>query len=125
MAKTNDTLDRLITSGRCSCDNVNEYSEQLTKLASSKADKSTAKKHGKFFKALGDETRQRMLGLLLVRDMCVCELIAALNIPQPTISHHLGILDNADLVQSRKEGKWVFYGIRDKQKVTDLIKMAE
>ena len=125
MAKTNDTLDRLIISGRCSCDNVKEYSEQLTQLANIKADKLTSKRHGKFFKALGDETRQRMLGLLLERDMCVCELIAALNIPQPTISHHLGILDNADLVQSRKEGKWVFYGIRDKQKVTDLIKMAE
>jgi len=125
MAKTDDTLERLIAQGRCSCANVNDYAKQLTQLADKSANRNVAKKRGKFFKALGDETRQRMLGLLLEQDMCVCELIAALKIPQPTISHHLGILDNADLVQSRKEGKWVFYSISEKDKVSALIKTAD
>ena len=53
-----------------------------------------------------------MLALLSIREMCVCELITALSLTQPTTSHHLKILEDADLVQSRKEGKWVFYGIK-------------
>ncbi len=70
------------------------------------------------------ETRQRMLGLLSIREMCVCELMTALNMTQPTTSHHLSILEDAGLVESRKEGRWVFYGITDKQKVSSLLKMA-
>jgi len=57
---------------------VKVYTEQLRQLAEQEADKVEAKKRGRFFKALGDETRQRMLRLLLVREMCVCELITAL-----------------------------------------------
>jgi len=43
---------------------------------------------------------------------------------QPTTSHHLSILEAAGLVESRKEGRWVFYKIKDKQKVSSLIKMG-
>lgn len=125
MAKADDTLERLIAQGRCSCANVNDYAKQLTQLADKSANRNVAKRRGKFFKALGDETRQRMLGLLLEQDMCVCELITALNMMQPTASHHLSILEAADLVQGKKEGKWVFYGIRDKQFVSDLIEKAK
>ncbi len=125
MAKTDNSLERLIASGRCSCASVNDYAKQLTQLAEKSADRDEAKRRGKFFKALGDETRQRMLSLLLEREMCVCELITALKIPQPTISHHLGILDNAGLVQTRKEGKWVFYSIPDREKVKALLNESD
>lgn len=65
-----------------------------------------------FCKALGDETRQRILELLLARrEMCVSDLVDAFNVSQPTISHHLTLLKNARLVTSRREGKQVFYSI--------------
>ncbi len=124
MVKTEEALERLVSSGRCDCHNVKEYTEQLRLLAKREADRVEAKKRGRFFKALGDETRQRMLGLLLIREMCVCELITALNMTQPTTSHHLSILEDAGLVESRKEGRWVFYGITDKHKVSSLMKEA-
>ena len=124
MDQKEESLERLISSGRCVCENVNEYAEQLKQLASEKADKGKAKKKGKFFKALGDETRQRILGLLLVRDLCVCELITALGMTQPTTSHHLKILENAELIQSRRDGKWIFYGIENKERISTLIKLA-
>jgi DNA-binding transcriptional ArsR family regulator len=124
MAKKEEALERLVSSGRCNCLNVKEYTEQLKLLAKQEADKVEAKKRGRFFKALGDQTRQRMLGLLSIREMCVCELMTALNMTQPTTSHHLSILEAAGLVESRKEGRWVFYGITDKQKVSSLLKIA-
>jgi ArsR family transcriptional regulator len=65
-----------------------------------------------FCKALGDETRQRILELLLTKgDMCVSDLVDAFNVSQPTISHHLTLLKNARLVTGRREGKQVFYSV--------------
>jgi ArsR family transcriptional regulator len=65
-----------------------------------------------FCKALGDETRQRILELLLAKgDMCVSDLVDAFNVSQPTISHHLTLLKNARLVTGRREGKQVFYSV--------------
>ena len=124
MAKTDEALKRLVSSRRCDCHNVKEYAEQLRLLAKREADRAEAKKRGRFFKALGDETRQRILGLLLIRELCVCELITALNMTQPTTSHHLSILEDAGLVESRKEGRLVFYGVTVKQKVASLMKAA-
>ncbi len=65
-----------------------------------------------FCKALGDETRQRILELLLTKgNMCVSDLVDAFNVSQPTISHHLTLLKNAGLVTGRREGKQVFYSV--------------
>lgn len=75
------------------------------------ADAQVAHKQGRFFKALADRTRLRILKLLGVREMCVCEVMVALDLTQSTVSHHLGLLENAGLVKGRKEGKWVFYRI--------------
>ncbi len=126
MVKAETTLENLISMGRCTCLNVKDYTEQLRQLAEDEANREEAKKRGRFFKALGDETRQRMLGLLMTRDtMCVCELMTALNMTQPTTSHHLRILTEADLIKSNKEGKWVFYSVTDKKRVSALIENAQ
>ena len=63
------------------------------------------------FKALSDETRLRVMKLLGVRELCVCELMQVLNMSQPRISRHLGVLKNAGLVNDHREGKWVFYSL--------------
>lgn len=60
-------------------------------------------------KALGDETRLRMVALLSHGELCVCHLEAALELPQPTISRQLGVLRNAGLVESRRDGAWIHY----------------
>ena len=62
-----------------------------------------------FCRALGDETRQRILQMLLEREMCVSDIVAAFATSQPTISHHLSVLKQVGLVTSRKEGKQVYY----------------
>jgi len=61
------------------------------------------------FFGLADKTRLMMLELLTKEELCSCEITAALDLTEPTTSHHLGILERAGLVGSRHEGKWVFY----------------
>ncbi len=64
-----------------------------------------------FCKALADDTRQKILMMLLDGEKCVSDIVAAFDISQPTISHHLNILKQYKLVTSRKEGKLVYYAI--------------
>ena len=64
-----------------------------------------------FAKALADETRQRILEMLLEGEKCVSDIVDAFSMSQPTISHHLNVLKQTGLVTSRKEGKLVFYAI--------------
>lgn len=65
----------------------------------------------KAFKALSDETRLRILNLLLERECCVCEVMQALEISQTRASRNLAILYDADLVRLRREGVWAYYSI--------------
>jgi ArsR family transcriptional regulator len=65
-----------------------------------------------FCKALGDETRQRILEILQTEgEKCVSDLVEAFNVSQPTISHHLHFLKQANLVNSRREGKQIYYRV--------------
>jgi ArsR family transcriptional regulator len=65
------------------------------------------------FKALTDETRLRILKLLEDGELCVCEIVAALNIVQPKVSFHLRTLKGAGLVSNAKHGKWIHYRLDD------------
>ena len=62
-------------------------------------------------KAIAEPTRLKILEMLTKEEMCVCEVINKLSLSQPAVSHHLKILRQVDLIQDRKEGKWVFYSV--------------
>ena len=63
------------------------------------------------FRALSDRTRLRILNLLGAGELCVCDLVTVLEIPQPTASRHLAYLRNTGLVEVRKEGLWHYYSL--------------
>ena len=65
----------------------------------------------KAFKALSDETRLRILNLLLVRECCVCEVMQVLNISQTRASRNLNILYDAGFLKVRRDGLWAYYSI--------------
>jgi len=65
----------------------------------------------RFFQALGDRTRLRLLNLMGDREICVCYLAEILGSPQPKISRHLAYLRGAGIVAARREGKWMHYRI--------------
>ena len=69
------------------------------------------KKIAAIFKAIGDENRVRILKLLHSGEKCACILLDDLQIAQPTLSHHMKILCDAELVSGRKVGKWMYYSI--------------
>lgn len=64
-----------------------------------------------FCRALADETRQQILVMLMDGEKCVSDIVDAFPMSQPTISHHLSVLKQINLVTSRKEGKLVFYDL--------------
>ena len=122
-SKIDKRLKRLAESGICPGEKASEYAGQLKELADKNIGKEEALKKSKFFKALADTTRLRILGLLALREMCVCEVMVALDLTQPTASHHLRILENVGLVKDRKRGKWVFYSLQDPAQTAKLLKI--
>ena len=64
------------------------------------------------FNACADETRLRLLVLLAERELCVCELVEVLEMPQGKISRHLAVLRRAGLVAHRRYGTWIYYSLR-------------
>lgn len=63
------------------------------------------------FKAFCDENRIKILQLLADGEKCACRILDAMNITQPTLSHHMKILLESGIVNGRKEGKWMYYSI--------------
>lgn len=66
------------------------------------------------FKALGEPVRLRLVHLLTTakgKELCNCEFVDALEEPQPNVSRHLKILAQAGLVQERRDGRWIYYGL--------------
>jgi len=71
------------------------------------------KREAQILKALADESRLRILQLLVGGELCVCELMAVLGLPQSTVSRHLSYLRNSGWLQDRREGVWMYYRIDD------------
>lgn len=68
----------------------------------------------KFFKALSDVNRVMIMDMLSCGELCACMILEKLNINQSTLSHHMKILCDSGLVNSRKDGKWMYYTLNHK-----------
>ena len=80
--------------------------------------------NARIFKAFCDENRLRILEMLQTGEKCACRLLEELHISQPTLSHHMKILAEAEIVESRKDGKWTYYKISQQgsQKALSVLK---
>jgi ArsR family transcriptional regulator len=82
------------------------------------------------FKALGDPNRIRIIKMLEVRELCVCEVREVLGLSTSTVSKHLSILRDAELIVDAKDGKWVNYRLNDRadgnvvRGLLDLMKVS-
>lgn len=84
----------------------------------------TMNKLVKIFKALGDKGRFRIVKMLQQRSLCVCEITAVLELATSTVSKHLSLLKDAEIIADRKDGKWVEYYLNTSSKnifVTGLL----
>ena len=118
-------LERLLCSNLRPSEDLVAYAAELKMLASQLADEELIDTKTRLLKSLANETRLKMLRLLNEREMCVCELTVALDLTQPTASHHLNILENMRLIKDRKEGKWVFYSVSKTKLVQSLFDFLE
>jgi ArsR family transcriptional regulator len=71
------------------------------------------KQYVDLFRALSDETRLRIMVLLSEKELCVCQIEAALDLPQAKVSRHLAVLRYAGLVKDRREGLWIYYSLAE------------
>src|SRR6266513_1085162 len=77
------------------------------------------------FRALADPTRVRIMNLLIRNpELCVCDLNANFELSQPTISHHLGLLRKAGLVEATTRGRWAFYRANE-EAINELAQVLE
>jgi ArsR family transcriptional regulator, arsenate/arsenite/antimonite-responsive transcriptional repressor len=78
-----------------------------------------------FAKALADYTRQKIMSLCCCYWLNVGEIVTAINVSQPTVSHHLSILRSAGLVDVRREGKQVYYSLNQSRMAAGCCTLAE
>lgn len=96
------------------CCDCNEVHEELLKIVNETMPEETELYDlAELFKIFGDSTRIRILFVLFEAEVCVCDLAKVLNMTQSAISHQLRILKQNKLVNSRREGKSVFYSLAD------------
>lgn len=80
------------------------------------------KQYVDLFKALSDETRLRIMVLLSEKELCVCQIEAALGLPQAKVSRHLTVLRYAGLAKDRRDGLWIYYSLAEpKNKVEENL----
>lgn len=106
------SVQRLIELKICQPSDIRQAKAEAEKLATPEY-AGRLRRAEKMLGTIGDSNRIKILLLLSKREMCVCEIEAALGLPQPTVSHHLGLLEQADLLQRSKKGRWVFYAVQD------------
>lgn len=96
---------------KCSPDECRHIKKKAHSLYPVLNDAKTVGRRARLFQALGNETRIRILGLLCVQEMCVCDIVAALNAAASTIAHHLRMLEEAGIISTRQEGKFAIYSV--------------
>lgn len=72
-------------------------------------------KNAKIFKALSDPNRLKIIDMLSCGELCACNILEEFNITQPTLSHHMKILKELEIVTIRREGKWMYYNLNEEK----------
>ncbi|MDG6909180.1 MAG: helix-turn-helix transcriptional regulator [Nitrososphaerota archaeon] len=120
MKRQTKSVQRLIDLNICQPSDIRQAEVEAEKLSTPDF-AAKLRRAEKLAGAIGDSNRIKILLLLSKRQMCVCELESALGLPQPTVSHHLGILEQADLLRRSRRGRFVFYDVLDSPAL-DLVK---
>ena len=95
------------------CEECEVHEDVVEKVKSSVPEDDKLYQLADLYKKFADFTRVKIMYMLLVSEMCVCDLSRLLEMSQPAVSNHLRVLKQANLVKSRKQGKQVFYSLAD------------
>ena len=114
---TKEKLSELLETPFCDVNNAEEHETLLKRSTEDYFEKFDFERKARIFNALAEMNRLKILKLLTFREMCVCELTAALDMTQPNLSYHIKKLENAGLVKHSKRGKWVYYSLTDEKHI--------
>ncbi|MDH5199752.1 MAG: metalloregulator ArsR/SmtB family transcription factor [Candidatus Bathyarchaeota archaeon] len=112
-----EELSGMLETYFCDAEDVEAHESLLRKLTDEYLRNFDFKGRARLFNALSEESRLKILALLTFREMCVCELTAALDMTQPNLTYHVKKLENVGLVEHKKQGKWVYYSLTDEKYV--------
>jgi DNA-binding transcriptional ArsR family regulator len=98
---------------KCTTEECREIQKKANNLFKVLNDNESLKKRATLFRALGNQVRLNILGLLAVREMCICEIVEAIEAANSTIAHHLRLLTEGGLVESRRDGKFTIYRLNN------------
>lgn len=112
-AAASDKLSELLKTHFCDAKDPQQHEYLLKTLTYEYLREFDLEGRSKIYSALADKNRLNILQLLTFREMCVCELTAALDITQPNLTYHLKKLVGAGLIKRDKRGKWVYYSLTD------------
>jgi len=105
------------------CETIRVHKDIVIEVQSKIIEENMTEKLSRFFKAISDPTRMKILYALKFHELCVCDISIILNMSQSAISHQLKTLKDNQLVKSRKEGKTRFYSLDD-QHVHDIFELS-
>ncbi len=108
-------LMELVKKGICAGNEVERYLEELKGLTNVLYSYKEKQKLANFYKALADPTRIDMVRIIGTRSLAVCEITAILGISQPTVTHHLKILERAGIIMPRRKGRLTYYELMRKE----------
>jgi len=117
-------VQKLVELGVCSASDIKDATSEAEKLSTPEYQKKVREAE-RLFGIVGEANRIKILVLLFKREMCVCELESALKLPQPTISHHLTLLEQSGLLERNKRGRWVFYKVNSSPLLDLLQQMIQ
>ncbi|MDG6998035.1 MAG: helix-turn-helix transcriptional regulator [Nitrososphaerota archaeon] len=105
-------VQKLVQLGVCSTSDIKDAISSADKLSTPEYQKKIREAE-RLLGIVGEANRIKILLLLSKREMCVCELESALKLPQPTVSHHLTLLEQSGLLARIKRGRFVFYSMNE------------
>lgn len=114
-------VQNLVQLGVCSTSDIRDAISSAQKLSAPEFQRKIREVE-RLFGIVGEANRIKILLLLSKREMCVCELESALKLPQPTISHHLILLEQSGLLERSKKGRWVFYRVNSSSQLLELLR---
>lgn len=114
----------MVQQGICSPQDIREAKAEATRLLTPEYSR-RIRDAEKLLGALGDSNRIRIIYLLSRREMCVCEIEAALGLSQPTASHHLGLLEQVGLLERNRRARRVFYKINVSPIIDEVLRMIK
>ena len=107
------------------CSEFTVHKDVINKVRTNMPDKETVSRVSELFKVFGDSTRIRILSVLSVSDLCVCDITGLLGMTQSAVSHQLRVLKDAHLVTYKRSGKTVLYSLADNHVRSIFAQAAE